>query len=626
MTAKSATVTAASPSAPWAPGIVSTGIALVLAFLALQTGLAARLEAVLFDRETAFVRWVDPVAADGVVVVGVDQATVDAIAAPIALWHAQFGATLSAIGRARPKLVVLDVVLPEHSMDAFGTGLDLALLRGIATARMASPSGGIVVALQPDAAGRLRAPYLPFIAAAGDNGAGAAVYRIEIDGAVRYVDSELSTFMAAVARHLGVTAHSGYIDYSRGAPFDYVPMIEVLRRAQATDAGWLAQQFAGKVVVIGSVLPFLDRRRQPAPMAAWEPSFVEPPAVLIHAQAVRSLLSHGFIPEVPRAVAWALTITFALTGLLAAAIPRWLILVAALAASFVAAAWGLRLGGYVPLAAAWIAGGSAVVIRSGYDGWHFLRERNRLARLFAGYVSPQVFRGIVAGRLAGRGRGRLAMLFADVRGFTTMTEHSAVDEVVDVLNRYYGAFTPILHRHGATIDGFRGDGLNALFGAPEPNADAPGAALRAAREMLMALAALNESLQLEGHSPLQIGIGLAYGEAAFGDVGSLDRRDFTAIGDPVNLAARLQDLTKQLNCAVLMTEAMYDGLSASDRQDLLDFGVQPIKGHSAIRVWGCRRLHADGRPSEAAPGRVASSHGQGDRPALLAGAVRRQEG
>lgn len=607
VSAKSTTVTAASPSSRWAPGIVSAGIAVVAAFLAQQTGLAARLDAVLFDRETGFVRSVAPVAAEGVVVVGVDETTVDAIAAPMALWHAELGATLSAIGKAGPKLVVLDVVLPERSMDAFGAGLDLALLKGIATARMASPTGGIVVALQPDAAGRLRSAYLPFIAAAGDNGAGAAAYGVGIDGVVRYFDPELSTFIGAVARHLGVTARPGYIDYSRGAPFAYVPMIEVLRRSQTAEVDWLAQQFAGNVVVIGSVLPFVDRRQQPVPMAAWEPSFVEPPAVLIHAQAIRTLLSHGFIPEVPRAVGWTLVIAFALTGLLVAAIPRWLTLGAALATTFAAAAWGLRLGGYVPLAAAWIAGGSAVVIRSGYDGWHFLRERNRLARLFAGYVSPQVFSGIVAGRLAGRGRGRLAMLFADVRGFTALTEHSAADEVFDVLNRYYGAVTPILHKHGATIDAFRGDGLNALFGAPEPNADGPGAALRAARDMLAALAPLNASLQLEGRSPLQIGIGLACGEAAFGDVGSPDRRDFTAIGDPVNLAARLQDLTKQLNCAVLMTGAMYDGLAEPDRQDLFDFGMQPIKGHSAIRVWGCRRFQADGRPSQMSAGRSLSS-------------------
>ena len=138
--------------------------------------------------------------------------------------------------------------------------------------------------------------------------------------------------------------------------------------------------------------------------------------------------------------------------------------------------------------------------------------------------------------------------------------------------------------------------MNAMFGAPEPRADAASSALRAAREMLAALAALNAEFRHEGRPPLQIGIGLGYGPAVFGDVGSLDRRDFTAIGDPVNLAARLQDLTKQLDCPILMTGALYDDLSAPMKEGLVDFGVQPVRGHSAVRVWGCRRLLADGQP------------------------------
>jgi adenylate cyclase len=117
--------------------------------------------------------------------------------------------------------------------------------------------------------------------------------------------------------------------------------------------------------------------------------------------------------------------------------------------------------------------------------------------------------------------------------------------------------------------------------------------------MLAALAPLNAALQQEGRPPLHIGIGLGYGLAAFGDVGSRDRRDFTAIGDPVNLAARLQDLTKQLDCPILMTHALYNDLAAPLKEDLVDFGVQSIRGHSAVRVWGCRRLRADGQSVQA---------------------------
>jgi adenylate cyclase len=112
--------------------------------------------------------------------------------------------------------------------------------------------------------------------------------------------------------------------------------------------------------------------------------------------------------------------------------------------------------------------------------------------------------------------------------------------------------------------------------------------LRTARDMLAALASLNEELVAAGHAPLKIGIGLAYGEAVFGDLGSPDRRDFTAIGDEVNLAARLQDLTKHLGCPILLTDGMRAALAAAEQAELVDFDVQPIRGHTPIRVWGWR--------------------------------------
>jgi adenylate cyclase len=589
----------AAPRRQLTPGLACALLAILAAIAAVATGMDERLDAILFDAETALVRRVAPIVSDQVVVVGIDQRTVDSIATPIALWHAEIGAALGSLARAQPRLVALDIVLPERSMDVYRPGMDFALLKGIVAARTVSPAGGIVLALQPDASGRLRSIHLPFLAAAGEDGAGAAVYRVESDGAVRYFDPELSTFITAVARHLGKPPTPGYIDYTRGGRFDYVPLIDVLRAGQRDDGRWLTEQFGGKVVVVGSVLPLLDRRRQPVHLAVWEAEYVEAPAALIHAQAIRSLLGSDFISEAPTSTSALLVLSFALLAFVAAPVRRWLAFGAALGASFSVAAWGLRVGWYLPLSAAWVAGAWAVAARSAHEGWHFLRERNRLARMFAGYVSPLVFRSIVEGRLAGRGSGMLAVLFADLRGFTRLTEANSADEVLDWLNRYYGAVTPILHAHGATIDAFRGDGMNAMFGAPEPRADAAGAALQAARDMLAALAPLNAALRQEGRPPLHIGIGLGYGRAAFGDVGSHDRRDFTAIGDPVNLAARLQDLTKQLDCPILMTHALYDDLTALLKVDLLDFGVQQIRGHSAVHVWGCRRLRADGQPVQA---------------------------
>ena len=248
-------------------------------------------------------------------------------------------------------------------------------------------------------------------------------------------------------------------------------MAEVLRRARGGNREWRVKYFAGRTVVVGSVLPGLDRRRQPVQLAAWDPPYAEPPATLIHAQAIRTMLTGGFIREAPFIAVAAVTLAFALIASAPGAVSRWLALGIASAATFGVGAAGLRAGWFFPLASAWVAGSVAAAARSAYDGWHFLREAPA-GRLFEGYVSPPVFRGIVAGDLAAVGKAPLAILFADVRGFTTLTEQSAAEVVLEVLNRYYGAVTPILHAHGATIDAFRGDGLNAMFGAPEPLPDA----------------------------------------------------------------------------------------------------------------------------------------------------------
>jgi adenylate cyclase len=161
--------------------------------------------------------------------------------------------------------------------------------------------------------------------------------------------------------------------------------------------------------------------------------------------------------------------------------------------------------------------------------------------------------------------------------------------MLDLLNRYYAAITPVLHAHGAAIDSFRGDGITAVFGAPRALPDAPCQALSAARALLAELARFNATLEGEGSAPLVVGIGLAWGEVVYGALGSPERRSFTVIGDPVNVAARLQDLTKVLPAPILLTDALREALGYVEADALQDFGVQEIKGHSPVRVWGSGR-------------------------------------
>jgi len=144
--------------------------------------------------------------------------------------------------------------------------------------------------------------------------------------------------------------------------------------------------------------------------------------------------------------------------------------------------------------------------------------------------------GVVLG-----GANRLVtVLFSDIRGFTSMSEQMSPEIVVQILNEYFADMTPIVFDHHGLLDKFMGDGMMALFGVPYPSDEAAANAVAAAIAMQRGMAALNEDLKTLGLSEVAIGIGINTGTVTVGYIGSRERTDYTAIGDSVNLAARLE--------------------------------------------------------------------------------------
>jgi adenylate cyclase len=158
----------------------------------------------------------------------------------------------------------------------------------------------------------------------------------------------------------------------------------------------------------------------------------------------------------------------------------------------------------------------------------------------------------------GDGRGgreqEIAVLFADLRGFTGMAEHKLPYDVVFVLNRYCEVVGGAITRAGGVPNQFSGDGVMALFGVDRSAEDGCRRALAAARAMLAGIETLNRELAVELPTPLRIGIGIHTGPAIVGRMGYGDSAQLTAIGDTVNVAARLEQLTKDYRCAVVMSE------------------------------------------------------------------------
>jgi adenylate cyclase len=208
-----------------------------------------------------------------------------------------------------------------------------------------------------------------------------------------------------------------------------------------------------------------------------------------------------------------------------------------------------------------------------------VRIKNRLARtLLETYVGSHAGELILAGATR-RGSGttvRAAIMICDLRDFTRISDSWPRDDVINLLNGYFDAISEPIVRRGGEILKFMGDGLLAIFPLSQPSACAN--LLHAVAEAGQAMTALNEKNSDIGRAPLNYGIGVHVGDVMYGNIGSRTRLDFTVIGPAVNMASRLEALTKQLGRTVLLSRAFAD-LVESDF-DLERVGEYPVRGFS----------------------------------------------
>ena len=340
----------------------------------------------------------------------------------------------------------------------------------------------------------------------------------------------------------------------RGGPsqgrFRYVSALDVLAHRLAPG------ELQGRLVLVGSSAPGLgDLRSTPIHPAM--------PGVEVHAHLLAGLLG-GTLPQRPD---WApafevVQLLLVLAAVSALALRRHAPLAIGGAAALMGAlvalnVWWLWHHHWVlPLASALLLGAGQFVLVVSGNQWREWRRRRAVEALFSAYLPPTRVRQLVHTPAAQRDitaeNRELSVLFCDLQGFSGLAETLSPEALRELLNRFFSESTAIIQAHDGTLDKFIGDAVMAFWGAPLPQPDHAVRAVRAALALADDIGPMNQWLTAHGLPSIRYGIGLATGLVCVGDLGSARRRSYTAVGDAVNLAARLEALTRELGVGLLV--------------------------------------------------------------------------
>jgi adenylate cyclase len=343
--------------------------------------------------------------------------------------------------------------------------------------------------------------------------------------------------------------------------FPYVSYYQALH----ADSELPSEIFKDQIVLVGR-----DVKASPEAGAAQADLFATPfagwtgwltPGAEIHANILESAISRAGIAKL--SFAWSFALLALVTMLSAALMRHWrpirsaaagLLLILVIAATD----WGLfaHWGFWLPALAAMLG---VVAVYAGFGGYAFLteqRQRRETRRAFSMYLAPEVVEQIMAHpeKLALGGERRdITLLFTDLAGFTQLSEQLDAEHVAQLLNLHFSQMTAIIKRHGGTVNRFIGDAIMAFWGAPLADNNHALNACLAARDMQLQMKKQRDDLVKQGLPALWMRVGIHSGTAVVGNLGSADRFDYTAIGDAVNLASRLEGVNKLYGTEILLS-------------------------------------------------------------------------
>ena len=391
------------------------------------------------------------------------------------------------------------------------------------------------------------------------------------------------------AREVDVDARARMQLNFRGGPltFEHVQLVNIFESINLIGEGkapiYPAERFAGKTVLVGiNAEGYADV--VPAPMSS------DFPGVELHATALDNLLSGDALRPLGFEAWLGLTgavvgtvAVFTLSGAVWPALVLAGLLLAFGALSLAMFGAGVLLPTATPALGTLLAGGGSLLWRLVFEG----RKRREMRRAFTSYMAPEVVADVLANpdsiKLGGEVR-HVTMVFTDLAGFTGLAEKVAPQELVAFLNDYFTRMCDCVLVERGVIDKFIGDAIMAMFGAPMAQPDHAARAVRAALGMLGEMRRIDAELRAAGRPVVQTRIGVHMGDAVVGNMGSARRFDYTAIGDTVNLASRLEGANKAFGTLCLVSETAW----AASAGDVLgrEVGLVRVKGRAQpIRVF-----------------------------------------
>ena len=332
-------------------------------------------------------------------------------------------------------------------------------------------------------------------------------------------------------------------------------------------------EFENKIVFIGASAIGLEDIKT-TPVSA------KTPGVMIHASIVSNILNGRFLDDaghITTVVTITLLAAITMAGILSFS-NIYLQAVIPLVLTLLYAGWSLWRFQYhevyhltAPLLSIILAWLTAIT----YMVFTEAKDKRRVRTMFSQYVSPAVLNQLTEHYedQLGAGIGKkenLSILFSDIRGFTGISEQLEAEQVVDLLNTHFSVMSEVIFRHHGTMDKFIGDAIMAFWGAPIRLDDHAERSVRAAIEMMRSLELVNEQLANKGYPSIRVGIGINTGSVVLGNIGSERKLDYTVIGDNVNLASRLEGLTNQYGCPIIISEYTYQDLAGGIPCALID--------------------------------------------------------